>query len=109
LITHTGVISVCEIESNVACVNILDLYKAKVAPLKVDDGGTWTITSPLPQGSSLSQSDLIGDNPCLDFEIFGCGAYVLRYTYESSTCGGCTTFADVDFYKCCLSLSPICN
>lgn len=101
------VVNLCKLET-VACTPILDFYKANVAPLNVDDGGTWTIVS-LPTGSTLTQGDLAGDNPCLDFNIFGCGQYILNYSYSSSTCDGCEKNADVVFIKCCLEINPICN
>lgn len=73
-----------------------------------DSGGEWTIVT-IPAGSTLANTDLIGDCPSIDFDLFGCGEYTLRYTVESTDCVGCTDFVDVDIIKCCISGSATCN
>jgi len=50
-----------------------------------DTGGTWTICG-LPENSTLTNLDLIGDNPQIDFNDFGCGVYCLRYTVSNEDC-----------------------
>ena len=66
----------------------------------IDGGGIWTTLS-IPTGSTMTNTDLSGDNPCIEFDDYGCGMYNLEYTYESSTCEGCTKSNIVPFRNCC--------
>lgn len=50
-----------------------------------DAGGVWTIHTK-PGGSILLDTDLSGDNPCIEFGDFGCGIYELKYTVTTDCC-----------------------
>lgn len=66
-----------------------------------DPGGTWSIVT-IPEGSTLSPSNLTGDNPCLNFNNFGCGSYTLQYKVFSTTCAGCADSTQINLLlRCC--------
>jgi len=92
-----------EINQMMDCNELLTVYQAYVAPEEVDDGGTWSIGSPddIPSNSTLTNAELIGDNPCIDFDIYGCGKYYITYTIPSETCEGCIKSVRVPFRRCC--------
>lgn len=73
-----------------------------------DSGGQWKSVS-VPAGSTLTQNDLVGDCPNIDFDLYGCGQYVLRYIVESTTCTNCKDSTDITINKCCLQGSANCN
>lgn len=66
--------------------NITRCLKTVLIPT-ADNGGTWEVVSQPALSLPLT---LVGDNPCVDFALYGCGPYTLRYTVESTTCAGCT-------------------
>lgn len=87
------------LNSLVGQVCLLDaLDQASTSP--IDGGGTWTVLLN-PTGGTMTDADLFGDNPCIEFDDFGCGIFNLEYTYESSTCDGCTSSNIVPFRNCC--------
>ena len=76
-----------------------------------DAGGAWSIIS-TPTGSTLTAADIVGDCPSVDFDLFGCGTYVLMHTVESPNCTNCIDTEEVTFEQCCpisLSITPFCN
>ena len=52
-------------------------------------------------GGTLSNSDLVGNDPCVDFELFGCGQYIIEAIDTSSTCTNCEVRDTIYPYYCC--------
>ncbi len=54
-------------------------------------GGVWTLIEK-PIGSVLTQENLDGsDNPCIDFDLKGCGVYRIQYKVTDICCIDSTT------------------
>lgn len=70
-------------------------------------GGCWTLIS-VPAGSTITQSDLVGDNPCIVFDNEPCPQdYVFEY---NALCDGCDGCIDPATLTICLTCDPpICN
>lgn len=67
-----------------------------------DAGGTWTIITK-PAGSTLVQGLLDGsDNPCIDFDLYGCGLYQLQYKVVQPCC---TDSTRITLNKRCCNIS----
>lgn len=74
-----------------------------------DSNGSWSIIS-IPPGSTLLQSDLSGtDNPCIEFDDFGCGEYVLKYKVTTLCCMDSVTINIINTMNLNLSITGNCN
>jgi len=70
-------------------------------------GGCWTLIS-VPPGSTITQNDLTGDNPCIEFGGQPCpNDYVFEY---QALCGGCEDCIEPATLTICLTCDPpVCN
>jgi len=96
-----------ELMVDITGVNFCYSLRTSALP-EADNGGDWSIVS-LPVGSTLVDADIVGDNPCVDFDVVGCGTYVLKYSVESDICANCVAETDLTVYKCCLVGSATCS
>lgn len=70
-------------------------------------GGDWTLLEK-PTGSTLTQEVLIGDNPCIDFDVVGCGLYRFKYRIGDICCLDSTTIR-INKRCCNITGTIICN
>ncbi len=74
-----------------------------------DRNGRWTIVSK-PDSSTLSNGILSGtDNPCIDFNNFGCGDYSLKYLVKNPCCIKDSVIIDLVLPCCQLEAFVTCT
>jgi len=76
-----------------------------------DPLGVWTLEDHIGEDGSFSTTlvnqDLqfnngtATDNPCLQLSDYGCGRYLVRYTYDSKTCIGCKKYTELYLNVAC--------
>ena len=69
-----------------------------------DSLGVWTLEDHIGEDGSFSttlvnqdlqfNNGIATDNPCLQLSDYGCGRYLVRYTYDSKTCIGCKKYTE---------------
>lgn len=83
------------------------LSSASTTPVNPMIGWCVLADSIQPVNHMLTDGDISGVNPCIEFDDFGCGLYWLGAKDTSTTCTNCDTINAVPFLNCCLNANCV--
>lgn len=58
---------------------------------------------------TLTNADLVGDNPCIEFDNYGCGIVTIEMRCKDPECNCYGRWVSRKFRQCCLEADVICN